>query len=317
MSQPNALSSPPPQTPLLKQVVRALLPVSTRHVLRHVASCARHPEVVGRAMGVRGTVRLFWVPVWHELRRLTSTGGAGKTYALTAADAQYPMACRVGSSDVDVFRQIFVEREYQCVDDLAEPRWLIDCGANVGFATAWFLSRYPTMRAIAVEPDPTNAAMLRRNLAPFGHRATVVETGVWSRPASLRVVRGAFGDGREWATQVVECAPGEPHDLVAVDIPTLIAQAGGGAIDVLKIDIEGAEGELFAQGQPEWLASVENLVIEIHGPVLETLVDGAIPADEFSRSRSGELTCYRRTGARRAAAGASRTAPPLAPAAAR
>jgi FkbM family methyltransferase len=302
MTQPNlAAPATHPPASLLKRVVRTVLPVQTRHVLRHVAWCARRPGVVGRSLGGVGTARVLWSPVWNELRRLASPAHEGRTYAVHAPEASFPMSCRVGSSDVDVFRQIFVEREYQCVEDLAEPRVLIDCGANVGFATAWFLSRYPTMRAIAVEPDPTNAEMLRRNLAPFGDRATVLETGVWSRPARLRVVRGAFGDGREWATQVVECAAGEPHDLVAVDIPSLIDRMGGGPIDVLKIDIEGSERELFAAGEPAWLATVQHLVIEIHGPELEKVVERAIPADEFSRSRSGELTCYRRDAARRPA----------------
>jgi hypothetical protein len=44
----------------------------------------------------------------------------------------------VGSSDLHVFRQIFVEREYGCLDDLADVRLIIDCGANAGYSSGSF-----------------------------------------------------------------------------------------------------------------------------------------------------------------------------------
>jgi FkbM family methyltransferase len=280
---------------LLKVITRAVVPLPTRELLRCLYYCASSPRRLLHTLGVRGALRLLSLPVWHELLRLVSRGTAGRRYQLTARDAAVALTCRVGTSDLDVFRQIFVEREYAFLSDLQAPRWMIDCGANVGFATAWFLSRYPTIRVLAVEPDPGNVAALRHNLLPFGSRAVIEESAVWSRKTGLTLVRGKFGDGREWATQVRESDPDETvHDLIATDIPTLIDDLQARYIDVLKVDIEGAERELFAAGQPEWLSAVQNLVIEIHGETLEELVTSAIPSGDFVRSRSGELTCFRR-----------------------
>jgi FkbM family methyltransferase len=284
----------------LEQAVRnryhASVPAPTRQAIRHVVSLARRPRAFANALGARSALRYVGYPVRHELGRLgRREGTAPPHYPLQPRRAAHPIWCRAGSSDAGSVRQIFVEEEYRCVDDLRDPLTLIDCGANVGCASAWFLSRYPSLRVVAVEPEPQNAHMLRRNLRPYGSRATVIEAAVWSRAARLRLVPGE--EGREWATHVVECGPDEPHDLLAVDIPRLIDLAGGGPVDVLKIDIEGAERELFAAGTPQWLSAVHNLVIEVHGPELELLMSEAIPPDEFARSRSGELTCFRRTRA--------------------
>ena len=278
----------------LKIAAKVILPAPTRRVLRHIAYCVKRFGVMQAALGSSGSWRFLWVPIWNEMRRLISGNDPVGYFLLNARDAAHPMRCRYGTSDLDVFRQIFVEREYRCVSDLDNPLTMIDCGANVGFASAWFLSRYPRLQVVAVEPDPANVAAALENLAPFGSRVTILESGVWSRSAPLKVVRGAFGDGREWATQVREANPNETADLTAVDIPTLIKSTGRTRIDILKIDIEGSEGQVFSEAPTDWLDCVENMVIEIHGPELEILVDKAIPPEEFIKSRSDELTCYRR-----------------------
>jgi FkbM family methyltransferase len=239
--------------------------------------------------------RFICLPVVHEALRLAAPRAASeRCFTLTARDASFPLHCRVGTSDVEVFRQIFVEREYASIADLNKPRTLIDCGANVGFASAWFLSRYPTLQSIAVEPDSANAVLLRKNLAPFGARATVHERGIWSRTTGLNLVRGEFRDGREWAIQVRESQPNETPDLLAIDLASLIDEAGVVCVDILKVDIEGAEGEVFKGPIQDWLDRVRNLVIEVHSDELAKVVDAALPEAEFARSFAGELTYYRR-----------------------
>ena len=280
---------------LAKAALQATLPDPTFHVVRHVGFCARSPARVLRALGPASAARFLCVPVWFELERLAAgPKRARRAYTLTTPDAKFPLRCRAGSSDAEVFRQIFVEREYAWLGELSAPRYLLDCGANVGFASAWFLSRYPGLQAIAVEPDPENAAVLRDNLSPFGARVTIQQHAVWSRSVGLKLVRGEFRDGREWAVQVREAAAGEAPDLHAVDIGSLMKGAGWERIDLLKVDIEGAEGEVFREPSVHWLERVQNLVIELHGPELEAVVDAALCRSEFERSQAGELTWYRR-----------------------
>ena len=81
---------------------------------------------------------------------------------------------------------------------------IIDCGANIGCSSAYFLSRYPACRVIAVEADAENCAELRRNLAPCdGTRAEVLQAGIWPHPAQLVVAESSYRDGRAWTRQVL------------------------------------------------------------------------------------------------------------------
>src|SRR4051812_12644684 len=82
---------------------------------------------------------------------------------LTSKHLMHSVRARHGTSDLMVFDQIFVERQYSCLDHLHDPKLIIDCGANVGYSSAYFLSRFPKCALIAVEPDPGNFSMLAIN----------------------------------------------------------------------------------------------------------------------------------------------------------
>jgi len=178
---------------------------------------------------------------------------------------KHPLLCRGGTSDIDVFKHVFVLREYDAIGKLPERGLIIDCGANVGFSATYFLSRSPKASVIAVEPDAGNFEMLTRNTAPFGDRCTCVHAGVWSEAGGLRVVDAPLGDGREWARGVAVVPPGKPADIKAVTIGMLLDQTSHDRVALLKVDIEGAEAEVFARQTEAWLTRVDRIAIELHG----------------------------------------------------
>ena len=85
-------------------------------------------------------------------------------FKLYSKHAAYPLTCRAGSSDIDVFKHVYTLRGYKCLDNIADPRLIIDCGANAGFSTSYFLNRFPKAHVIAIEPDPANFKLLVRNI---------------------------------------------------------------------------------------------------------------------------------------------------------
>jgi FkbM family methyltransferase len=209
----------------------------------------------------------------------------------------HPLHIRLrGSSDISVFDQIFVFQEYKCLSDINEPLRILDLGANVGFSSAYFLSIYPNARVLAVEPDDRNLQMCRINLSSYGDRVVLLHGAVWSKPTKLRVLKGSFGDGREWATQVeeVNTAQDELAEVEAWDVGTLIEMIGGKSLDLLKMDIEGAERFVFG-GHPsgDWLRRVRNICIELHGKDCEEAFFSALANFDYEVSHSGELTICR------------------------
>lgn len=206
---------------------------------------------------------------------------------------RYPLYFRPWSSDPKVISQVFVGKEYDCVGSEPEVAYIIDCGANIGCTTFYLLHRYPFARAVVVEPDAENMQLCRLNLAPFADRVTFVESGVWSRSTSMVVERGNYRDGREWAYQIRPAESTETGCFMALTISDLLVRGNFPKIDLLKIDIEAAEAEVFAHEPYDWLDRTRTLVIELHGPHCEKVVAGTLDSYCFQSDHSGELTVFR------------------------
>ena len=209
---------------------------------------------------------------WHD----------GVSLRLHPANLLYPIELRINSTDADVYRQVLIEEEYAPVVD-GHVKTIVDCGANVGYTSAYFLSRCPDAQVVAIEPFPENAELCRRNLAPYGRRATVIEAAVWSH--SGRLVLDHAG-GNEWGVRVRAAQAGETGGIEAIDLPSL----GLNHIDLLKIDIEGSEANLFADGTDRWLPNVSSIAIELHGDDCEERFRSAMARFRYTLSHSGELT---------------------------
>jgi len=228
---------------------------------------------------------------FYALQRLRNRRApTGHRFVVLSKRARHPLHCRSRTSDLDVFGQIFVQREYRCLDGIESADLVIDCGANVGYSAAYFLSRYPASSLICVEPDPGNYAALESNLKPYQGRVKALLAAVWSEKSDLVLSDAAFGDGREWA-RTVRCARSdEAATIPAIDIGTLIRESGRERVSILKIDVEGAEEIIFSSNHGEWLDKIDNLVIELHGERCERVFNQAIAGRGFQVSRCDELT---------------------------
>lgn len=203
---------------------------------------------------------------------------------LTSKHLQHPVYIRPQTSDVHVFEQIFVEREYQILDEIKNPDLIIDCGSNVGYSSAYFLSRYPAAEVIAIEPESGNFQQLAINLAPYSNRVRTIQAGVWSKSTRLALTRADMGN--EWGFQVEEDPCGQ---LIALDINSILRSSGRSRISLVKIDIEGSEIEVFSSNV-EWIDSTDAIVIELHGEKCEAAFRKAIANKGFRISTWGELT---------------------------
>ncbi|MGA2167209.1 MAG: FkbM family methyltransferase, partial [Terracidiphilus sp.] len=205
--------------------------------------------------------------------------------------AQYTLTVRLrGSSDWDVFGQIFIQEEYSCMRSLENVSLVLDLGANVGYTSAYFLSSFPNARVIAVEPDERNVAVCRCNLKPYGDRVLLLHGAVWSECTNLCLSRGTYGDGREWATQVLQPSDSSAGDVQAWDLSSLIDMAGAAEVDLLKVDIERAELAVFGETAKAWLPKVRNICIELHGPDCEETFFNAVSGFDYELETSRELT---------------------------
>lgn len=179
--------------------------------------------------------------------------------ALRVPGHPFPLFARQGSSDGSTFEQVFVDRAYELHRPLQRPALLVDAGANVGYASVYLAQRYPDATVIALEPEPTNFALLRQNTRPYPN-VRPMQAALWSAKTRLDIANP--GDEKN-SIRVREAARGA-GDVETLTVPDVLALAGRKRIDLLKIDIEGAEKELFEAADTTWLGRVDHLVIELH-----------------------------------------------------
>lgn len=186
-----------------------------------------------------------------------------RCYVLRIPGYPNPVFIRGGkSSDAVALYEVLVTAEYGFGTRGDSLGLIIDGGANIGMASLYFLNRYPVSRVIAVEPDPANFELCRLNLAPYGDRVRLFHGAIWKNENSLSLELGS----EEWVSRVRDDPSGA---IPAFTIKSLIAREPG-VIDLLKLDIEGSEKEVFGPEAREWLPQVRNIAIELHGDDCKT-----------------------------------------------
>jgi FkbM family methyltransferase len=164
---------------------------------------------------------------------------------------------RPGTSDLRCLRKVFVDGEYWMPFEI-NPRLIVDAGANIGLATLYFSNKFPGAKIIAIEPEQSNYDLLIRNCSGMTN-VTLWRAAVWNSDTSLQI---ANPDAEKWAFRVTPGINGS--GIKALTIPQILAQSGHDTIDILKLDIEGAERELFQDGCEEWLPRVKMIIMELH-----------------------------------------------------
>jgi len=207
---------------------------------------------------------------------------------LTSRQLDFPVYARRGTSDLSVFHQIFVEREYSCIDSLKVEGLIVDLGANVGYSSSYFLSRFPKSNVIAIEPDGGNLDCALMNTNPYGTRCRVIRAAIWPLDEKLAFQNETMGTGHEWGRKLKPSPSGE---VDTITMPEVITGHGGiERIALLKVDIEGAEVDLFGHGADKWIDKVDNIVAELHGEEARRVFFNAISHRKFWISECGELT---------------------------
>ena len=168
-----------------------------------------------------------------------------------------PVSLRTDTSDINIFEQVFVDREYEFLNG-RKLDTIIDAGANIGLASVCFKQLNPQAKIIALEPESSNYELLVKNTSSYD-QVTALKMGLWNKATFLKI---ANPEGVKSGFRLAEVEAGDA-DIETTTVDALIDQLGVDKVDLLKIDIEGGEVELFAD-KPQWLSRVRMLVIELH-----------------------------------------------------
>lgn len=194
-------------------------------------------------------------------------------YLLDLPNAPRATMLRTHAGDLNILYEIYWQKAYdlpQLRND--QFRTVLDVGANVGLAALFFLQRFPISRLLCVEPEPANFALLESNLR--GTPAVTVQAALAATDGTVRI------DSSPQAYNA-KISPDTGAAVPAMSMRRLLASQNLAWVDLLKIDIEDYEQQVFA-GPTDWLAQVNTLLIEIHSKASQRAVRRAVLAQGFT-----------------------------------
>ena len=202
------------------------------------------------------------------------------------------------SSDLNVFAQIYQYKEYKPVVEAFQKHFpndkklnIIDAGSNIGLTSVYLSHYFPNSSFITIEPDTSNFESVCYNLDNNGiQNAIKIKGGIWSKNTNLKIVND-FRDKKEWSIRVEETK--EEADLKAYSLNYLMDEYKFQQIDILKIDIEGSEKEVFTglNADVSFLSKTKCIALEIHDEFdCREAIYNILKEYNFDFFESGELT---------------------------
>jgi FkbM family methyltransferase len=152
------------------------------------------------------------------------------------------------SSDIYVFFQVFIRDEYFPFFSKLEMLGgftgsCLDAGANVGYFALAMLCRFPACKVFSVEPDHDNYRTLQGNIDRNNFSGVIVpiHAAIWTENRRLFLIKNSV---EEWA-YAVSVNMTSDGECDALTLSTILNNYSGNGFDVIKIDVEGAEQQLF------------------------------------------------------------------------
>jgi len=185
----------------------------------------------------------------------------GFTENVQLKSLKHNIVLRPNSSDVTTFKNIFAHGDYN-FDLESEPKIIIDAGANIGLSAIYFTNKYATAKIIAVELSATNFQLLIKNTNRYKN-IVAINAGLWHKHQVLKFKEEGFSP---WGYKINNELEGEGESISvdSITVNEIIEKYHINTIDLLKVDIEGAEADLFSGNYESWLPKVKCLVIEFH-----------------------------------------------------
>jgi FkbM family methyltransferase len=155
-----------------------------------------------------------------------------------------------------------VEPEEWMMESLLPEMTVIDVGAHQGRYAIQFSRRVGEKGIVlAVEPDDRNLALLTRNLELNGiHNVQSIRGACWSRREPLQFSHGNTLD----LSRVTQSPAAKEGDLIGLPLDDLVAEFALRRVDLVKIDVEGAELEVLEGARRVLSEFRPSLFVECH-----------------------------------------------------
>ncbi len=224
--------------------------------------------------------------LWQRLFK-----GKGELIHIKIPGLCNPLYLRNKYYDTNIFFQIFIKEEVD-FDLRDKPNIIIDCGANIGLSTLYFKKKYPLCKIYSIEPEVSNFKMLQLNIRNYKN-IFAINAAVWYNINELDIV-----DPGEGHASFITSDKADGMNIIGsistITIPDLIKNNACDIVDLIKIDIEGSELDIFANNPELWINKVRCLAVEIHNRLRPGSgeIIGKVMEKNFVKSMKGEYCVF-------------------------
>jgi len=202
-----------------------------------------------------GLVRYIRDEKYREIRRLQ---GLPRRELASTDLLGTPVELTDPVSFLSQYHSIFKEEAY-AFSPRQGPPVIIDGGANIGLTTLYWKRQFPEARITAFEPGPHVFNALKANIERFElENVELLQKGLWKKDGSL-----TFEADKTGAGHLSEYPAEDSVETVEVPVTCLSPYLGDELIDMVKLDIEGAEIEVLLEAADD-LDKVDHLFVEYH-----------------------------------------------------
>ncbi|HKQ33130.1 MAG TPA: FkbM family methyltransferase [Thermodesulfobacteriota bacterium] len=192
-------------------------------------------------------------------------------------DSDTYLLLRPARPDLDTFHYIFIKHEYDF--DCKSAGYIIDAGAHVGLASVFFSLKYPEAKILSIEPEDSNYKLLVANTKLFPNIKTI-KAALWGHKTFVNILNP---DAADWEYRVSDID--NKDGISAITVEDAMSQMATDRIDILKMDIEGSEIEVF-KTSGSWIDRIKSIVLETHDrlrPGCAQAMEMAIEGRNFDR----------------------------------
>lgn len=211
---------------------------------------------------------------------------SGNLSNLQTDNLTQPFNLRNNPFDYATFEEVILNEAYNIPLGF-EPTYIIDGGGNIGLTACFFATKFPKATIITIEPDTENYNLLELNCKPYTN-IHALQCGIWRNDAYLKIENTHVGNNAFTVTETNEAGA---DTIKALTVWSVMKQFNMPHIDVLKLDIEGSEKEVFEENFEKWLPLTKVLIIELHDEMKKGCsrsVFNAVNKYDFSFDTKGE-----------------------------
>lgn len=214
-------------------------------------------------LGIYYTIKLF---LFIKISRLLKIKASFKIKIKTKKTGKRIIYVRPSTTDICLVNNLLLKNgEYDFIYNdeyswIKEAKVIIDAGAYTGMFSRLIREINKDSLIIAIEPEISNYNVLKENTC-YMDNIVCLKRGLWNKKCNLTILLSLKG---LWGCTVKEVESYEKDSIMSIRIEDIINEYKIKTIDVLKVDIEGSEVEVFDETAKKWLDKVKMCIIEFH-----------------------------------------------------